>query len=151
MAGPQMTYQTERSAIETYIAANWGGPIGFDAQAFTPTAGSLLVTINSGAVLQGSIGRTANVIEHVGTLVLTYYSDGGKGSAAWRGVAETLTDLLFEKSLTTAGIIAGADVFVRFSPPQLGDARHPYISASFAETPFHITNLTAPFVRYETR
>ena len=146
-----MSYQTERSAIETYIKANWTGAAGFDAQAFTPAVGSLLVTINSGSVLQGSIGRTANVIEHIGTLVLTYYSDGGKGSAAWRTVADTLTDLLFEKSLTAAGIVAGSDVFIRFSPPQLGDARHPYISASYAAAPFQITNLTAPFVRYETR
>ena len=146
-----MSFQQERSAIEGYIAANWGGPLGFDAQAFTPTVGSLLVTINSGAVLQGSIGRTANVIYNVGTLVLTYYSEGGKGSAAWRGVAETLTDLLFEKSLTTAGALAGSDVFIRFSPPQLGDNRHPYISANYAQTPFHVTNLTAPFIRYEQR
>lgn len=146
-----MSYAQERSAIEGYIAANWGGALGFDAHAFTPAIGSLLLTINSGAVLQGSIGRTANVIEHVGTLVLSYHSEGGKGSEAWRGAAETLTDLLFEKSLTTAGIIAGADVFIRFSPPQLGDARHPYISANYDATPFRVTNLTAPFIRYETR
>ncbi len=147
-----MSYSQERQALETYIQANWAGPIGFDAQGFTPIAGALLVTINSGSVIQGGIGNAgSNVIFNVGTLVLTIYTDGGKGSAAWREKAETLTGLLFEKALTTAGVLAGSDPFIRFSPPQLGDARHPYISANFAAPPLHVTNLTAPFVRYDFR
>lgn len=150
-----MTLQQERAAIETYFAAQWAAatPLGMDAHPFTPINNSVRLTINSGATVQGSIGRTANVIENIGTLTATIYTEGGKGSAAWRGYAETIIGFLHEKSLTTAGIIATttAGVFVRFSPPQLGDNRHPYIGASFADPPFHIVNVIAPFVRYETR
>jgi hypothetical protein len=147
-----MTYALERSAIETYFQAAWAGatPVGFDAQAFTPAVGSVLLTINSGAVMQGSIGRLLNRIDHIGTVVISIYTEGGKGSAAWRALAETAVNIFFEKTIDTAGVlITGASTaFVRFSPPEVSPAQHPYISASFAAPPFHITNVTAPFVRY---
>lgn len=149
-----MTYQTERIAIERYFRLRWGNrsPIGFDAQPFTPTANSVRLTINSGAVMQGSIGRTANLIEHMGTLTVTIYTEGGKGSALWRDLAETVMGILFNARLTATGAVAtGNDCFVRFSPPQASPAEHPYIAASFPSTPFHQTNVIAPFVRYETR
>ena len=149
-----MTYQTERLAIETYIAANWsGGPIGFDAQEFTPVAGSIMLTINSGAALQGSVGRALNRINHIGTLTISMFTDGGNGSQAWRGMAETLTGLLFNKRLTSAGVLATlpATTFIRFSPPEIAPNEHPFISASFPVAPLHQTNLIAPFVRYEYR
>ena len=123
-----MTYQTERIAIERYFATQWSNatPLGFDAQSFKPTAPSVLLTINSGAVMQGSIGRTANVIEHMGTLTVSLYTDGGKGSAAWRTLAETVMGILFNVRLTATGVVAsGANCFVRFSPPQASPAEHP--------------------------
>lgn len=148
-----MTYQTERSAIEAYFAANWIGAIGYDAQEFTPSNGSIRLTINSGAVMQGSVGRTLNRINHIGTLVVSIYTNGGAGSVAWRTIAETVQNMLFQKRLTTAGVLATTpgSTFIRFSPPELSPNEHPYISASFADAPFHIANLTAPFVRYENR
>ena len=149
-----MTLQLERSAIETYLADNWTAtPIGYDGQAFTPINNSVLLTIKSGAVMQGSIGRIANRIDHIGLATLTIYTEGGKGSAAWRGYAETLMSLFFEKTLTSAGVVSAlpATAFVRFSPPEMGDNRHPYIGADFPDPPFHLTNVIAPFVRIEYR
>lgn len=146
-----MTYALERRAIEAYIAANWTStPVGFDAHEFTPSANSIHVTINSGAVMQGSVGRVENQKLHFGTVVVQIITEGGKGSAAWRGYAETLFNLFREKRLTSAGVVATttADVFLRFSPPQSAPNEHPYISASFPAPPFHLTNVTAPFVRY---
>lgn len=150
-----MSYQTERAAIEAYFIAQWAAatPLGLDGHKFTPVNNSVRLTIQSGAVLQGSIGRTANRIDHVGMLTVTIYTEGGKGSAAWRGYAETIMGFLFETTIDNAGavITATADAFVRFSPPELSDNRHPYIAASFADAPFHVTNIIAPFVRYEYR
>lgn len=147
-----MTYALERQAIEAYFAALWGAttPIGYDGQTFAPVADSVRLTINSGAVLQGSVGRVANQRLHVGTLVVAIYTDGAKGSVAWRGYAQTIIAGLTDKRLQSSGALAttAANVFLRFSPPQLAPNEHPYISASFKSAPFHITNVTAPFVRY---
>lgn len=145
-----MSYSQERKAIETYFQAQWGATttIGLDGHKFTPVADSVRLTINSGARLQGSIGRTANRIDHIGTLVVSIYTDGKEGSEAWRGYAETIIGFLHEKTLDDAGAIitTTADAFLRFSP---AGGQHPYISASFKDAPLHITNITAPFARYE--
>lgn len=158
-----MSYQTERSAIETYFVAQWGvtTPIGLDAQKFstfdtdgvTPRFNLVRLTITSGATRQGSIGRTLNRIDHLGLATFQIITEGGKGSAAWRGYAETIMGLFFEKTLTSAGVVitTHADAFLRFSPPELGDNRHPYIAADFPDPPFHLTNVICPFVRYELR
>lgn len=148
-----MTYATERRAIEAYFAANWTGHIGFDAHQFEPAYGSVLLTIKSGAVLQGSIGRQANRIDHIGTLTISIFTEGGAGSDAWRQIADAAFGLLFETRLSDVGAIAAttAETFIRFSPPQLSPNEHPYIAASFVTAPFMQTNLVAPFVRYEYR
>jgi hypothetical protein len=148
-----MTLQLERQAIEAYMRANWTAtPLGLDGHAFTPVNNSVLLTIKSGAAMQGSIGRTDNVIHNIGVLTCTIYTEGGKGSAKWRGYAEALQGLLQGVSLTSAGVVdTTGNVFVRFSPPQLSPNEHPYIGADFADPPFHITNLIAPYVRYSTR
>lgn len=148
-----MTYQTERSAIETYFGTQWDGatPVGYDGHLFTPEADSVALTIQSGAVLQGSMGRSSNRLDHIGLLIVAIYTEGGKGSAAWRGYAETIMGFLRDVTLDEDGaaITATADAFLRFSPPEIGESnRHPYISASFAAPPFHIANVAAPFVRY---
>lgn len=143
-----MSYDAERKAIEAYVKANWSDtPIGYDGHEFTPAFDTIRLTINSGARLQGSIGRVQNRIDHIGTLVVSIYTEGGKGSAAWRGYAEALINALHGVTLGSDGlpITATADAFLRFSP---GD-QHPYVSASFPDAPFHITNVTAPFTRYE--
>jgi hypothetical protein len=150
-----VSYQLERAAIEAYFTSQWGSttPWGRDGQKFEPVANSVRLTITSGAVRQGSIGRTANRIDHLGLATFQIITEGGKGSAAWRGYAETIMGLFFEKTLSSAGavITSGADAFVRFSPPELGDNRHPYIAADFADPPFHLTNVICPFCRYAFR
>lgn len=150
-----MSYELERASIERYFAAQWADqtPVIWDGQGGEPTVNSVRLTIQSGAVLQGSIGRDQNRMDHVGMVTVTIYTAGGAGSNAWRGYAETITDLFHGVTLDTAGvpITQTADAFVRFSPPQLGDRRHPYIAASFADAPFHITNVIAPFVRYSLK
>ena len=150
-----MSYDTERQAIEAYFLAQWGNttPLGLDGHPFTPVENSVQLTINSGARLQGSIGRVKNRIDHVGTLIVSIYTEGDKGSVAWRGYAETIIGFLHEATLDRSGAIitSSADAFVRFSPVGVsgGAQQHPYISASFKDMPFHRTNVTAPFVRYE--
>lgn len=157
-----MSYQLERSAIEAYFIAQWAAqtPLGMDGQAFATIDGNgnplfdrVRLSINSGAQLQGSTGRTSNQIQCVGTLVATIYTEGGKGSAKWRGFAETIIGFLRNTTLSQSGAIitSSADAFVRFSPPSIngGEQQHPYISASFPNAPFHVTNITAPFVRYD--
>lgn len=144
-----MSYQTERKAIETYFLAQWADtlPVIPDGHAGTPTQDSVRLTINSGRRLQGTIGRVANRIDHVGTLVVSIYTEGGQGSQVWRGYAETIINFLHETTLDSDGvpITTAADAFVEFSPGE----QHPYISASFPDAPFQVTNITAPFVRYE--
>ena len=148
-----MTYQSEREASEAFFATQWASrtPFGYDGHNFTPQADSVRLTIQSGAVLQGSIGRVANRIDHVGVLIATIFTEGGKGSAAWRGHADVMMGFLRDATIDSGGdlITTTADAFVRFSPPEIpSQNRHPYVSASFAEAPFHVTNITAPFVRY---
>lgn len=150
-----MSYQQERSAIERYFITQWAGAteIGLDGHPFEPEIDSVRLTIASGAVLQGSIGRTANRKDHMGTLTVQIFTDGAKGSGAWRGYAETIITMLEEVTLTTAGVptTTTAGAFVRFSPPTGTGILHPYIAASFTDAPFTVTNVIAPFVRYETR
>ena len=148
-----MTYQLERAAIETYFVAQWAGatPLGLDGHTFKPAANSVRLTIKSGAVLQGSIGRVSNRLDHIGLLTATIYTAGGVGSAAWRGYAETIIGFLREVTLANTGavIASTSEAFVRFSPPDIGETnRHPYIAADFAAPPFHVANVAAPFVRY---
>lgn len=150
-----MSYDLERSAIETYFKTQWtdATPIGFDGQKFDPVINSICLTITSGATRQGSIGRTANRIDHVGLATFQIITEGGKGSVKWRPLAETIQGIFFETTIDQNGAVITdtADAFVRFSPPQLGDNRHPYIAASFPDPPFHRTNVIAPFVRYSYR
>jgi hypothetical protein len=145
-------YRAERAAIETYFLAAWGagGPVGMDGHAFEPAAGSVMITIQSGAVLQGSIGRTSNRLDHVGVLIASIFTAGGVGSEAWRTHAGKIIGFLRDKTISRQGAIitTPADAFVRFSPPGIAGNQHPYISASFAVPPLLQTNVTAPFVRY---
>lgn len=157
-----MSYQLECSAIETYFQTQWGTttPWAGDGQKFEPPVDakdrpipSVRLTITSGATRQGSIGRTVNRIDHLGLATFQIMTEGGEGSAAWRGYAETLMGLFFEKTLSTTGavITSHSEAFLRFSPPELGDNRHPYIAADFPDPPFHLTNVICPFVRYSHR
>ena len=84
-------------------------------------------------------------------LIATIFTEGGRGSAAWRGHADVMMGFLRDATIDSGGdlITTTADAFVRFSPPEIpSQNRHPYVSAAFAEAPFHVTNITAPFVRY---
>lgn len=145
-----MTYQLERAAIEQYLITGWASatPLGLDAQTFTPTVNSISLTINGGDVVQGSIGRSANRIEYVGLAQIMIYTEAGKGSAAWRGYAETLKDLFFEARITAAGAAISAvnEEFIRFSPR----GQHPYIAGSQINEGLTMTTFNAPYVRYDT-
>ncbi len=145
-----MTYQLERAAIETFLNAQWAGatPIILDGQSGAATANSISLTINSGDVMQGSIGRAANRLEYIGLVQILIYTDAGKGSAAWRGYAETLMGIFREARITTAGIAISApsDEFIRFSP----SAQHPYIAGTQTEANLVTTTFNVPFIRYGT-
>lgn len=162
-------YQLERIAIEAFFRERWvefteGWAeqvyVAMDGQALdlqdangNPVFNRIRLTIKSGAVLQGSIGRQKNRIDHIGTLTATIYTEGGTGSATWRRYAEQLHDMMHGVSIETDGSLARSTeaVFLRFSPPQLAPNEHPYIAADFDDPPYHITNVVAPFVRYSYR
>ena len=142
-----MSYATERLAIETYLATQWSDatPIGLDGHEFEPSFNSIRLTITNGQVVQGSIGTSSNRIEYIGLISIQIFTESGKGTNTWRGYAETLDGIFFDKRITNAGAIATTNEFIRFSPEQ----QHPYISGEFSDIPFHIANFVAPFVRYE--
>lgn len=142
-----MSYATERKAIENYLLRYWGErtPIGFDGHEFEPTTDSIRLSIQSGQAFQGSIGGTTNRIDYTGIVQIQIFTDGGKGTNAWREHAEELDSLFHEKRLNNKGAIATTDEFIRFSPEQ----QHPYISGEVSDIPFHIATFVAPFVRYE--
>ena len=150
-----MTYALERSAITNYFMAGWAGatPVGLDGQKFTPVYNSVRLTIQSGDALQGGVGRSPNPIWYVGNVTVTIFVEGGLGSAAWRGYAEAIQTLFFEKTIDSAGVLITntIDTFVRFSPPQIPQRMHPRVAADFDDPPFHLTNIIAPFVRYGLR
>lgn len=144
-----MTYQTERAAIEAYLKAQWSDtPIIFDAQKGKAAADTIRLTINNGSAVQGSIGRGANRLDYVGVVQIQIFTEAGKGSAGWRGYAETLDGIFRDARLTTAGaaITAVNQEFIRFSPQQ----QHPYVSGTVTHAGIQSTTFNAPFVRYET-
>lgn len=142
-----MSYATERKAIETYIQTQWAAatPIGFDGHDFEPSFNSIRVTIQNGQVLQGSIGAANNRIEYIGQVAIQIFTESGKGTQTWRGYAETLDGIFFDKRIDNTGALATTNEFIRFSPQQ----QHPYISGEVSDIPFHIATFIAPFVRYE--
>lgn len=162
-------YQRERIAIEAFLRERWiefsegwadQTRLVMDGQAFplldaqgNPIFDRIRVTIKSGAVLQGSVGRIRNQHLHIGTLTCSVYTEGGSGSHRWRWYVEKLHDLFHEVSIDKGGapVAATSDVLVRFSPPQLAPNHHPYVGADFDDPPYHITNFIAPFVRYSYR
>lgn len=150
-----MTYALERSALTTFFTAQWAdaAPVILDGHSGTPTDNSLRMTIQSGAAIQGSIGRMSNRINNVGMITFQIYTTGGKGSGLWRGHTDTLSDIFFEKAIDSAGalITAATQTFIRFSPPELGDNRHPYVGATTTTAPFTQTNFNVPFIRYTYR
>lgn len=145
-----MTYQLERAAIEKFLNTSWAGatPIILDGQAGAVTANSISLTINSGDVLQGSIGRASNRLEYMGLVQILIYTEAGKGSAGWRGYAETLMGIFREARITSAGVAIAAvdEEFIRFSPA----AQHPYIAGTQTEANLMTTTFNAPFIRYGT-
>jgi hypothetical protein len=141
-----LTYQLERSAIERFLDAQWSGktPIHFDGHDQEPVAPCLRVTIQTGSTMQGSIGRTANRIEHIGVLQIQIIVAGGEGSAEWRDYAEALETIFFNARVKSDGLRATTNEFIRFSPQD----QHPYVSGVISDIPFTIATLNAPFVRY---
>ena len=152
-----MSYQTGRRTIETYTLNNWDVqiPIGFDRQTFTPIHRSVMMEIMEGELFQGSIGAPgANSVYHAGVLQFTVYVSGGRGSDEWRAIADMITDLFFGITLDTDGLpIASPSqvAHVRFSPPEMGDSRHPKLASQAMEPPFLTAVIQCPFVRYERR
>ena len=142
-----MTYALERLAIETYLSDQWGTttPIGFDGHEFSPSFNSIRISIGNGLSLQGSIGANTNRIDYTGIVTIQIFTENGKGAKTWRGYAETLDGIFFDKRIDNTGAAATTNEFIRFSP----DQQHPYISGEVSDIPFHIATFVAPFVRYE--
>ena len=151
-----MSLTSGRTAIEAYLQAQWVSavPMGMDGHAFTVAAPSIRMTITEGAVLQGSIGRTLNQVHQIGLVTFQIFTAGGTGSEEWRGLADTLMDLFHGKTLDAAGAVVTTQAqtaLVRFSPPELGNGAHPYISAMIEDPPYQMVNVMVPCIRYELR
>ena len=151
-----MSLEAGRTAIERYFQANWvySEPLGMDGHPFTASAGSVRLTIKDGARMQGTIGRVQNVVNRIGTLTAQIFTAGGIGSSSWRIIGDRVIDLTHNITIDASGAVvtsASQTALVRFSPPELGDAAHPYIAADIDEAPFRQTNIICPFVVYELR
>lgn len=149
-----MSLAQERQLIETFFIANWTAtPYGLDGGSFTPAYGmdgrpdvSVSLSIVDGAMMQQSIGQVANSFITPAQITFMIYHDGADGSAAWRGIADSLIDLFFNLQLTNSGA-----AFLRFCPPELGDNRFAQIGPLLTQAPFAVKPVTIPFIRYETR
>lgn len=150
-----MSLQAGSRAIAMYFREAWVSaiPVYPDGWAFETVAPSVLLTVKEGAYLQNSVGRVSNVFHQVGTLICSIYTDGGAGSSTWRAIADDLVNIVFAKSLDVDGeLLAGsATPLIRFSAPELGEMRLPYIGADTDGVPFRQTNLICPFIRYDLR
>lgn len=143
-----MSFANERKAIEAYFKANYSATaIMWDGHTAEPVADSVRLTILNGAALQGTVGMASNRVDHVGIVAIQIFTDGGAGSQAWRGYADTITALFSGVSLDTAGATgpAPANEFIRFSPA----GEYPSVVSSIDDPPFHITTINAPYTRYE--
>ncbi len=150
------TLDAGRKAVEAYFIAQWANatPYGLDGQPFTATAPSVRLTILDGAAIQASVGQTNRVITNIGVLSLQLFTDGALGSSSWRGLAETLLTMFHGVCLDAAGAVItspGQTALVRFSPPEVGRGCHPYVANQTPGTPFRMTTINAPFVRYQLR
>ncbi len=145
-----MSYETERTAIETFFTANWSAtPIYYARHQMTPVANSVRLQIDPVTVVQGSIGLVANRIDYFGLVKVAVFVDGGAGEAAYRSYLQSIEDVFFEKVITSAGVVVSSpgDAFIHFSPKN----QHPYLSTVIQDPPFTIATMHIPFVRYQTK
>ena len=147
-----MTYDTERAAIEGWFISQWAAatPVGLDGHAFTPVANSVRLTIQSGDNRQVSFGRAGtNTARNVGIVQVEIYVEGGKGSATWRGYAETIETIFRNRKLAADGTEAAsaASVLVTFGR----DGQLPYIASKLDEAPLYRVTVNAPFWREESK
>ena len=143
-------------AIRRYFAAHWtyDVPLGQDGHPFTAIHRSVRLTILMGKRPQLTIGRVQNVVGQIGTLTGQVYTDGGKGASASRVIGKWLIDLTHNITLDATGAVvttASQTALVRFSPPEMGDNPHPYVSSDEDGVPFRQTNIVCPFIAYELR
>ena len=144
-----MSYVQEREAIRAHFKRNWHfqSKWGFDDEAFTPAPNTVRLTIQSGDVRQGSVGRVTDRVEHIGVVEAQIYSARNSGSR-WRALADAVEAVFLRATINVDGepIGAGDQPFVRFSPAD----QHPYImSVNRSDAKLTQVLLVAPFVRYE--
>lgn len=153
-----MTIRAGNRAIRLYVQANWSSPVpmGYPGHPFTVAAPSIRMTIQTGARNQGSIGRVQNQVHQIGNVHFQIFTEGGIGTDEADGLCDTLIDLFHGKVLDADGAVVTSQSqtpVVRFSPPELGQSKHPYIAArvELDDAPYLQTNLICPYVRYELR
>lgn len=131
-------FTSERSAIEVRFAQQWvvgspsapRTPVGYHAHSFTPVSNSVRLTIRDGDGMQKSIGNPGgNVARYAGAVMLEFYTEGGKGSAASR-VLEDAASAIFMNAYFD-GIDCGI----------------PYISGEREEHPFFVRTMVVPYTR----
>lgn len=151
-----MSLAAARASIARYFAANWtyDVPLGQDGHPFTAVHRSVRLTLKLGARRQQTIGRVQNVVGIIGTLMAQVYTTGGQGADTGLQIGDWLIDLTHGVTLDADGaVITAADqvAVVRFSPPELGDGAHPYVSSDLDGVPFRQTVIVCPFIAYELR
>lgn len=136
-----MSFDTERSAIETHFATEWlalypswdftkNGQVGFDSQEFTPKpeGESVLLTILSGDASQESFGSPgSNLVRHVGLIAVQIFTPSGQGSDAIREIADNVRSVFQNKTL--------GNVKTKISSVQSRQQDHPFLVWTVA-TPF---------------
>lgn len=96
-----MSFDSERSAIETRFLAQWvtGSPsslrtaVGMPGHAFTPEPGnsSVRLSILNGEGFNRSMGDPgSNLVRYAGVLMINIYAPGGEGTKAARDLADLI-------------------------------------------------------------
>lgn len=125
-----MSYAQARRDIETHFASAWNKrtPAGMDGHSFTPSVGSVRLTIIDGEGRQASAGDPgSNLARYAGVVAVQVYTQGGQGTAASRALEDAV-----------CAVFRNADLgSIRFGIP--------YVSGSLEDEPFLIRTIMAPF------
>lgn len=127
-----MSYADARAAIEMHFVDAWADRTlaGMDGHAFTPTPGSVRLTIIDGEGRQTSIGAPGtNVARYAGVIAVQVFTEGGKGTAESRRLEDAVSDI--------------------FRNAEFGEVRCgiPYVSGSIEDPPFLMRTVMVPFWR----
>ena len=148
-----MSYERERRGITNFIKnQNDFGLVNFGLDGDVRKEGHLngFMTIIPGEARIGSIQGPDLLVRITSVLMISFWTDGGKGSGVARTKAQEIIDLFFERRIDENGAIPNysmSDIVMDFSD----NGFVPYISGVRSIAPWFYTTINAPFVRSEKK